>query len=63
VTHVVCPQQKLPGGGGGGPKHGGSEHVPEQYGFGPGQILPQLPQLYGSLSVLTHFPPQHVVPG
>jgi hypothetical protein len=41
--------------------HGSAWHVPPpQYGLSDVHLLPQLPQLYGSLSGLTHVvPPQH----
>jgi hypothetical protein len=45
------------------PSHGGVPHLPlSQYGFGPVQELPQLPQLLMSLCGFTHDPLQQLSP-
>src|SRR6185436_7240470 len=45
--------------------HGAALHpppLPSQYGVAPVHLIPQPPQLSGSLSVLTHCPKQHIRP-
>jgi hypothetical protein len=56
-----CVSQQSPAGPHMAPLHGGVPHLPlSQYGFGPVHVLPHVPQLWMSLSVLTQAEPQQV---
>ena len=62
VPHLHTPPTQLSPALHAGSQGTSSVHVPDTHVRSPSQTMPHPPQLFGSVSVLMHAPPQHPVP-